>query len=525
MFLNPYTISHLLTLQGQPCDICGDMGVLEALCTCSKCKIGCEHYYCRQSYADDVPDLWLCEVCEGKTSILDPSAMLDQENTHSAGCSKIPKISRGRGRFEWEKTVKTGKVKYMSAHEAIKLSCGAKELSFPAKRNIHSSSKPSRIVPSMPSRTPIRTPIKPQVLSPKSSQCSKANSSVRPEELLPPRPRNTQQQAVQTAKDSKEKKAGLAPRMAYIKGRPIDTHKPAVKKANKESFSSSPVMNFPPLTSSGMRISCGNDYTSVESRSLDVKDGGLVTVLPKAEDCFRGPALDASWTGSFNIIDSVSREEFNEGFRAHPPSIVRRKVYEFSKKMPKVLRFKMLPRDKVWTDIFKGDYPNEDDIGLYFFSSDNQRSANYIVVLELIETRDVVMRSYIDGVELLMFSSKHLSSNFQRWNEKYFLWGVFRHVKKYKAVSKLNEELPRLYRPSHYTKDNDANGDDSLAARKDMTSVDKAILSRETSIRGCGTTMPLHGSDLKTPGVSKKMDSTPVSPNQKGTLRHFSRFS
>lgn len=129
--------------------------------------------------------------------------MLDQENTHSAGCSKIPKISRGRGRFEWEKTVKTGKVKYMSAHEAIKLSCGAKELSFPAKRNIHSSSKPSRIVPSMPSRTPIRTPIKPQALSPKSSQCFKANSSVRPEELLPPRPRNTQQQAVQTAKDSK----------------------------------------------------------------------------------------------------------------------------------------------------------------------------------------------------------------------------------------------------------------------------------------------------------------------------------
>lgn len=82
--------------------------------------------------------------------------------------------------------------------------------------------------------------------------------------------------------------------------------------------------------------------------------------------------------GSFNIIDSVSREEFNEGFRAHPPSIVRRKVYEFSKKMPKVLRFKMLPRDKVWTDIFKGDCPNEDDIGLYFFSSDNQRSVFYL---------------------------------------------------------------------------------------------------------------------------------------------------
>ncbi|KAI8543189.1 hypothetical protein RHMOL_Rhmol08G0198600 [Rhododendron molle] len=228
---------------------------------------------------------------------------------------------------------------------------------------------------------------------------------------------------------------------------------------------------------------------NVESRNLDVKDGGLVTVLPKPEKCFHGPALYSSWTGCFKIIDSISREELNDRFKAHPPSRVRGKVYEFSKKMPKVLQFKMLPRDNVWTNIFEDYYPTEDDIGLYFFSSDSQRSSSYITLLELIETRDVVMRSYIDGVELLMFSSKHLSSNSQRWNDdKYFLWGVFRNVKKCKAVSKLNEELPRLSRPSDSTNDNDANGNSNLVDRQDMRRVDKAILSRESSTRACGIT-------------------------------------
>ncbi|XP_058180774.1 uncharacterized protein LOC131299182 isoform X2 [Rhododendron vialii] len=515
---------------GEPCDICGDMGVREALYTCSKCKIGREHL---QPFADDVPALWLCGACDlPKTSMLDPSAMVDQENAHSAGFSETRKDSRGCGRFKWEKTVQSGKVKYISAREAMMLSSGAKDFASRAKRNLHSSVTPSKIVPSMPARTPIKL----KVLSPKSSQSFKANPSFETVEPLPPRHCNSQinlvvkQQAVRMIEDSKgapglsisvqEKKAGLTPRKGYINERkPIDTLKPAVEtkiesiteveKENKESFdsfSSLPVMHFPPLSSSGTQTSCGN----VESRNLDVKDGGLVTVLPKPEKCFHGPALDSSWTGSFKIIDSISREELNDGFKAHPPSTVRGKVYEFSKKMPKVLQFKMLPRDNVWTDIFEDYYPTEDDIGLYFFSSDSQRSLSYIALLELIETRDVVMRSYIDGVELLMFSSKHLSSNSQRWNDdKYFLWGVFRNVKKCKAVSKLNEELPRLSRPSDSTNDNNANGDSSLVDRQDMRRVDKAILSRESSTRACG---------------SAKVGNATVS-RFSGTVRHTSQFS
>ncbi|XP_058209780.1 uncharacterized protein LOC131322467 [Rhododendron vialii] len=74
-----------------------------------------------------------------------------------------------------------------------------------------------------------------------------------------------------------EKKAGPAPRKGYINdGKPIDTLKSAVetkiestkevKKVNKESFSSPPVMHFPPLSSSGTRTSsmATNDVEVVE---------------------------------------------------------------------------------------------------------------------------------------------------------------------------------------------------------------------------------------------------------------------
>lgn len=41
------------------------------------------------------------------------------------------------------------------------------------------------------------------------------------------------------------------------------------------------------------------------------------------------------------------------------------------------------------------------------------RSAPYICLLEFIEKQDLVMRSYVDGVELLVFTSKLLQANSQ----------------------------------------------------------------------------------------------------------------
>ncbi|KAG5536469.1 hypothetical protein RHGRI_024035 [Rhododendron griersonianum] len=189
------------------------------------------------------------------------------------------------------------------------LSSGAKDFASRAKRNLHSNVTPSKIVPSMPARTPIKL----KVLSLKSSQSFKANPSFETVEPLPPRHCNTQ-------------------------------------------------INLGKLSYIGIAVQ--------------------VLIEKKQQHCMPNNILFQLSRGSFKIIDSISREELNDGFKAHPPSTVRGKVYEFSKKMPKVLQFKMLPRDNVWTDIFEDYYPTEDDIGLYFFSSDSQRSV-FFTYLEL----------------------------------------------------------------------------------------------------------------------------------------------
>ncbi|XP_057480203.1 uncharacterized protein LOC130767389 isoform X1 [Actinidia eriantha] len=491
---------------GEPCDICGDIGVLEAFITCSKCKIAREHAYCGKTFNGVVPDVWICEACEmgarispkskedvPSTLMLNPSAMVDEETSRSAGCSELPRNTRKQVCFQPAKTVNTGKVKFMDPQEVIMRSSGAKEFKSPSQINLQSRCGPTKTVAS----TSARTPIKPKAIPPKlDSQNVKANPFLT-------RHCNTQinsaakQQVVQTSKAPKGKKPILFSREEPIRKRqPVDTHIPAVETesaytkeqiaANKASVASSLVKHFPRTISSG-----GNGCTNLKSRNLDANDGDLVNILPEAEKRFQGPALDSTWKGIFEILDTIGDKELSDSIQAHPPSKVRRKVYEFSKKMPDVLQFKMLPRCNVWTEIFQEDCPDEYDIGLYFFSSNTQRSGSYVVLLEFIETRDLIMRTYIDGVELFVFTSKLLSAYAQRWKEKHFLWGIFRPDENYKAKYKLNEKLSLLRQPSDSTKHAAAadilDMDIDVLAGKDGERVDRAIFSRESSTGSCGS--------------------------------------
>lgn len=77
----------------------------------------------------------------------------------------------------------------------------------------------------------------------------------------------------------------------------------------------------------------------------------------------------SSFRGSFK----VQEEQTNDGFWAQYPSQVRRQVYEFSKKLPEVLEFELLPCQGFLMDLFHGDRPAENDIGLYFFPRESER--------------------------------------------------------------------------------------------------------------------------------------------------------
>ncbi|KAL8148648.1 uncharacterized protein LOC141708394 isoform X2 [Apium graveolens] len=133
------------------------------------------------------------------------------------------------------------------------------------------------------------------------------------------------------------------------------------------------------------------------------------------------PASDASWMGSFILKD----EETSISLQAHLTSKGLSKVEIFSKEMPKVLDFELFSYKDFLKTVFKGCDPEVKDIGLYFFPDNRTRPDVYISHLELL-SENYFLRSCIDGVELLVFSSKVLHKDHPKLDKCDFLWGIYR---------------------------------------------------------------------------------------------------
>ncbi|KAL2340699.1 hypothetical protein Fmac_008639 [Flemingia macrophylla] len=150
-----------------------------------------------------------------------------------------------------------------------------------------------------------------------------------------------------------------------------------------------------------------------------------------------------TWKGQLQFIQFAASR-----FEARPPCIVNRKAYIFSKEMPSVLQLKSLPALNVLTDIFQDDSPKLNDVALYFLPSENtERSRkNLNSLLNFLNDKKSMLRSYINGVELLVFTSNQLDMNTRgvvaAVNSGQFLWGTFRPRKIDKAVRKVPEMEP-----------------------------------------------------------------------------------
>ncbi|KAK4713656.1 hypothetical protein R3W88_019563 [Solanum pinnatisectum] len=165
--------------------------------------------------------------------------------------------------------------------------------------------------------------------------------------------------------------------------------------------------------------------TILEHRSPTVVNEGRMKNSSMAHP--RVPALVLSWKGSFDILGALelAPEIFNNCIQAHPPCRVQRKVYEFSGLLPDTIKLELVPRGDIWPSLFNNHCPGKEDIGLYFFTSGRNRSERYIALVEFMRTKDLVMRTLISDVELLILASTTLCSVSQRWNNEHFLWGLF----------------------------------------------------------------------------------------------------
>ncbi|KAF3669365.1 putative dnaJ -like protein subfamily C member 21-like [Capsicum annuum] len=124
---------------------------------------------------------------------------------------------------------------------------------------------------------------------------------------------------------------------------------------------------------------CGPGGSSIlEHRSPNAVNESQM--IPMTHPC--DPALDPSWKGSFDILDALDFAPgmFNNFIHAHPPSRVRRKVYEFSRLLPGTLKFELVPCGDNWASLFNNNCLGEEDIGLYCFASERASSASSLCI-------------------------------------------------------------------------------------------------------------------------------------------------
>ncbi|KAK4427870.1 hypothetical protein Salat_1556000 [Sesamum alatum] len=218
----------------------------------------------------------------------------------------------------------------------------------------------------------------------------------------------------------------IRPRTEQISFPQQDLYKRASQKLKTQRLGN---MEIPQLQhQQSKKLTGGNVCTPEQLRTFDAKNG-KENLVSDFERRSWTPALSPSWKGSFRIHDDLKHAELNLHIQGHSPSQVRRKVYGFSKQMPEVLHFELVSCKKIWKIFFQEYFPDRRDIGLYFFPSDRERSDDYILLLETISVENLALRKQFDDVELLVFTSKLLPVDCQRWKGKYFLWGVFHRLK------------------------------------------------------------------------------------------------
>ncbi|KAG5019921.1 hypothetical protein JHK87_015776 [Glycine soja] len=155
----------------------------------------------------------------------------------------------------------------------------------------------------------------------------------------------------------------------------------------------------------------GIPRAAAECNKSNIEKSGLQSVQENLNlHCKFLPSSFPAWRGQFQILQTAASSEFYDGLEAQPPCIVNKKAYKFSTEMPPVLQLESLPVLNALTDIFQDNSPRLQDIALYFFPSElTERSRkNLDSILKFMNAEKSMLRSYINGVELLVFTSNQL---------------------------------------------------------------------------------------------------------------------
>ncbi|CAJ1975419.1 unnamed protein product [Sphenostylis stenocarpa] len=236
------------------------------------------------------------------------------------------------------------------------------------------------------------------------------------------------------------------PMGGVIPGKKIQTHDPHEEKPTKGG----PFEALSASKSSSIVGSGGIPCADVECNLSNGEKNDLSIQQNLNFDRKSLPSSIPTWRGKFQILQTAAPSKFYDGFEAQPPFVVNAKAYKFSTEMPSVLQLESRPALNVLTDIFLDDSPNLQDIALYFFpSQQTERSReNLISILTFMNAEKSMLRSYINGVELLIFTPYQLDMNSRgvitAVNAGHFLWGFFRKKKIDKRVVRVPDKEPDM---------------------------------------------------------------------------------
>ncbi|RZC08818.1 hypothetical protein D0Y65_015499 [Glycine soja] len=139
------------------------------------------------------------------------------------------------------------------------------------------------------------------------------------------------------------------------------------------------------------------------------------------------PIADPVWRGSLRISDPSFGTVI--GLLAHVSTLASPKVLEETRFFPDVLCPDLRPRTAVWPKSFMKCGPNMDSIALYFFPDSERVERAFHKLVEDMMYFDLSLRTEVENAELLIFPSILLPIQCRRFQEKYYLWGVFRAKK------------------------------------------------------------------------------------------------
>ncbi|KAM0979914.1 hypothetical protein ACFX13_015969 [Malus domestica] len=388
-----------------PCDTCGGGNDENLIATCRKCNIARAHPYCMRKVDMEAWEDWVCEECLGEEDNLASPTDLDHRDVmHPSGPSRVLDDSGWQAHSIRQRPVGTGKVKYISQGEVIRLS--SRVDTTRSQRNTFSF-KPgqSRSTALMSQRTTFGS----KIVTPKyPTPAIKANPSIVPSGYVKPpscgrnadmlniskinqqtfpilkvskgtnisvaygkeHVREKQSKDVLAPGTSVETKTSGASGKEHVRQKqPVDVlvPRPDVETSRKkmeaaikkEPFTVATMRHSSPISSPGKGVAEHN-HADAEERDLE---NTLVSLNLNRSSL---PARQVTWRWGGFIVDAATTSEFIGGFQGRPPCKIHPKAYRFAQTMPRVLKENFLPRSQLWTDIFQDQPPDLQDVGLTF---------------------------------------------------------------------------------------------------------------------------------------------------------------